>query len=91
MVNAAIRNCGPDIVVIQETKKEVMLDRLVRWILGKELLEWCVVPIVGAAGSILCVWNLTSVSESEEIIGSHSISILLKDVDSGVRSSLVYP
>lgn len=54
LVKAAIKNCIPNVLVIQETKKEVMPSRLVRWILGLEFSEWQVVPVVGTVGGILC-------------------------------------
>lgn len=39
LVKEVIKGCNPDVVVIQETKKEVMPDCLVSWILGVYLSE----------------------------------------------------
>lgn len=83
LVKEAIKSCNPNVVVIQETKKEELSGRLVRWILGPDLVEWCVVPMVGIVGGILCAWNPSSVSHSDKWIGSYSISVSLKDLGLG--------
>lgn len=43
LVRAALQKCKPNIVVIQEMKKEEVFGRLVRWTLGPKLSNWCVV------------------------------------------------
>lgn len=52
LVKVAIRSCSSDVVVLQETKKEELSSRLVKWILGLELIKWCVVLAVGTTGGI---------------------------------------
>lgn len=61
LVKEAIKSCNPDVLVLQETEKEDMSCKLVRWILESDLSEWCVVPAVGTSGGILCTWNPSSV------------------------------
>lgn len=80
LVKEVIRSCNLDVLVIQETKKEEMSSRLVKWILGSVLSEWCVVPMVGTTGGILCAWNPSRVCHFEEWIGSLLISLSLKDL-----------
>lgn len=70
LMKEAIKSCNLDVLVLQETKKDKMSNQLVRWILGPDLSEWCVVPVVNTTGGILCAWNPSSVCHSEEWIGS---------------------
>lgn len=64
LVRAAIQNCSPDFMVLQETKKEEISDRLVRWSVGPVLSECCAVPAIGTAGRILCLEGTRSMSEN---------------------------
>lgn len=54
LVCAAILKCCPDIVVLQETKKDSLSNRLVKWTVGLDLSKWCVTSVVGTAGVVLC-------------------------------------
>lgn len=65
LVRATIMKCRPDIVVLQETKKESISNRLVKWSVDRDLSKWCAIPTVGTAGGVLCAWNPKSLETSQ--------------------------
>lgn len=46
-VKAAIQNYGPDLLVIQETKKEEVSCKMACWTLGFDPSEWCYILAIG--------------------------------------------
>lgn len=82
-VRFVVGSCDPDVVILHESKKEVVICCLVRWTLGMSLSEWTGIPSVGAVGGILLAWNPLSVDKVDEFIGQYSISFGLKDIQRG--------
>lgn len=56
-VKATFRKCGPDIVMIQETKKEFSDSKLLRSIWGIYNCEWTSIPSIGAACGLMIAWK----------------------------------
>lgn len=56
-MKVVVESCSLDIVVLQETKKEVLPRSLVRWTLGPSLSKWRFVPSVGASWAF-CVLGI---------------------------------
>lgn len=55
LVRATILQSCSDIVVFQETKKEVLSNKLVKWTVGSDLSKWFVIPAIRSAGGSLCL------------------------------------
>lgn len=53
----------PDLIVLQETKKEIMGDKLVRSVVGMTTSEWCAVLTIGSLGGILMAWNFDAITK----------------------------
>lgn len=83
LVRKTILSCNPDVVLLQETKKEELPCWFIRWILGPDLSEWCLILAVGTVGGVLCAWNPSLVNRIDEVVRRFSISILFKDVGVG--------
>lgn len=73
-----IRECiskyKPAIIVLQETKKEVMNKSLVRSSVGPRLSEWCALPTIETCGGVLIAWDPLEFS-GHEIMGNFSVSM----------------
>lgn len=79
-------NFKPDLVILQETKKEVMGDRLVRSLIGSVLSEWCTLPAIGTSSGILLAWDSSAIRKKKDSrLGVFSISLLLEDISLGVE------
>lgn len=71
-------------MVLQETKKSIMSDKLVKSVVGLTNVEWCALPVIGCSGGILIAWNPVSIKKNDVWMGIFSISLWLEDVYSGV-------
>ena len=81
-VKEAICKVDPDIVVLQETKREEVNRSFVGSIWRSRFKEWILLPAVGTAGGILIMWDVRRVTISDSLIGEFSVSILVKGADS---------
>ena len=68
----------PDMVVLQEVKKESVDRRFVGSIWRSRFNEWTLLPSVGRLGGILLVWDCRRVKVIENLIGNFSMSICVK-------------
>lgn len=69
-----------DLVLLQNTKREVMGDRLVRSSVGSVMSEWCALPTIGTLSGILLAWN-PSVNRRKDVrMSVFSIFLLLEDI-----------
>lgn len=57
LVRECMANYQPDLILLQEIKKESMLDRLVKSAVGSIALEWMALLAIGTARGILLAWN----------------------------------
>ena len=68
----------PDIVVLQEVKKEFVDRRFVASVWRSRFKEWLLLPSIGRSGGILMMWDTRRVKITENLIGDFSISIRIR-------------
>ncbi|RVW72586.1 hypothetical protein CK203_060085 [Vitis vinifera] len=66
---------NPDVVMIQETKKEKCDRRLVGSVWTVRNKDWVILPACGASGGILFIWDSKKLCKEEVVLGSFSISV----------------
>lgn len=54
-IRSLIRENNLDIIAIQETKWEIVDDRLCKYLWGNDDCEWCFIPSFGSSGGILSI------------------------------------
>lgn len=69
LVKECVSNFLLDIVLFQETKKEVVGDQFVRSSVGASLSEWCALPAIGTSGGIFLAWNPNVVRKKDFRLG----------------------
>lgn len=82
-VKECIRKYKPNLVVLQEMKKEKIIPLLIRSTLGCNLFSWTEIPACGSAGGILVAWDPSVVKKTDELVGGFSISLKLVGLSSG--------
>ncbi|KAJ9709801.1 hypothetical protein PVL29_001319 [Vitis rotundifolia] len=70
-----LRSENPNVVMIQETKKEKCDRRFVGSVWTVRDKDWASLPSCGASGGILIIWDSKKLSSEEVVIGSFSISV----------------
>ncbi|KAJ9707044.1 hypothetical protein PVL29_002161 [Vitis rotundifolia] len=75
VVKDFLRSENPDIVMIQETKKEKCDRRFVGSVWTVRNKDWAALPACGASGGILIIWDSKKLSSEEVVIGSFSVSV----------------
>lgn len=70
-----------DMLVLQETKREIMSDQFVKEIWGKASNQWLALPSWGALCGILMIWNGARVKVLEHEVGAFSISVRCRMVN----------
>ncbi|RVW19675.1 hypothetical protein CK203_114554 [Vitis vinifera] len=68
---------NPDVVMLQETKREIWDRRLVSSIWKGKSLDWVALPACGASGGIVILWDSVKFNCSEKVLGSFSVSVKL--------------
>ena len=81
-IKEIICKADPDIVVLQETKREEINRSFVGSIWRSRFKEWLVLPAIGSAGGILILWDVRRVTVIDTLVGEFSASILV-EVDGG--------
>ena len=75
----------PDIVILQETKRELIDKRLISSIWGVRYKEWSFLPSVGRSGGIIIIWDVRIVKGVETILGEYSVSVCFNCVKGGSK------
>ncbi|KAJ9682600.1 hypothetical protein PVL29_018507 [Vitis rotundifolia] len=75
VVKDFLRLQNPDVVMFQETKREVCDRRFVGSVWSVRNKEWAVLPASGASGGILIIWDSKKMSSEEVVVGSFSVSV----------------
>ena len=75
LVKEQLRKIKPDIVILLETKREIVDRQLVASVWGSRFKEWVFSPSLGRSGGIAVLWNSQSVSVIDSMIGEFSASI----------------
>ncbi|RVW83303.1 Transposon TX1 uncharacterized 149 kDa protein [Vitis vinifera] len=68
---------NPDVVMLQETKREIWDRRLVSSIWKGKSLDWVALPACGASGGIVILWDSVKFNCSEKVLGSFSVTVKL--------------
>ena len=66
---------NPDVVMIQEAKKVECDRRFVGSVWTFRNKEWAALPMCGASGGILVIWDFNKLRSEEVVIGSFSVSV----------------
>lgn len=77
--NAILKN-NPTICTIQETKKELVDDSLIRSIWGSNRCDYVFLPSEGASGGIIVMWKEGILIMEDYLIGAFSVSIKFPNV-----------
>ncbi|RVW29923.1 hypothetical protein CK203_100289 [Vitis vinifera] len=75
VVKDFLRSEKPDVVMIQETKKEECDRRFVGSVWSARNKDWAALPTSGALGGILIIWDSKKLRREEVVLGSFSVSI----------------
>lgn len=78
-IRNAIRRNHASIVTIQETKKELIDDTLVRKLWGNNGCDYVYLPSEGRSGGILVMWNRAILAMEDNLIGAFSVSIKFRN------------
>ena len=70
---------NPDLVVLQEVKRELIDRAFVASIWTSRFKEWVVLPFIGRSGGIQIIWDVRSVKIKESLVGDFSNSVLVED------------
>ncbi|RVW15385.1 putative ribonuclease H protein [Vitis vinifera] len=74
---------NPDVVMLQETKREIWDRRLVSSIWKGKSLDWVALPACGASGGIVILWDSVKFNCSEKVLGSFSVTVKLNSDEEG--------
>ncbi|KAJ9675680.1 hypothetical protein PVL29_024549 [Vitis rotundifolia] len=75
VVKDFLRLKNPDLVMFQETKREVCNRRFVGSVWSVRNKEWAALPVCRASGEIMIIWDSKKMSSEEVVIGSFSVSV----------------
>ena len=76
-VKETISKATPDVVLLQETKLEILDDMVVRDIWESRFKGWECLPFVGALGGVLVIWDTRFAMKAYSIHEIFSMSVLL--------------
>ena len=74
---------NPDIVLLQETKRELGDRRFVRSVWKVRNKEWVVPPTSGAFEGVAIFWDAVTFKCLEVVLGSFSVTVKLEFEDEG--------
>ena len=81
-IKKLICRINPDLVVLQEVKRELIDRAFVASIWSSRFKEWVVLPTIGRSGGIVIIWDIRSVKIKESLLGDFSVSVLV-DYETG--------
>ncbi|RVW22690.1 hypothetical protein CK203_099596 [Vitis vinifera] len=84
VIKSVIRKQKVDLFCIQETKVQVMSDRVVRSLGSGRFLDWKALDACGSAGGILICWDKRVLDLLEWEEGQFSLSCRFRIVENGV-------
>ncbi|RVW96808.1 Transposon TX1 uncharacterized 149 kDa protein [Vitis vinifera] len=66
---------NPNIVMLQETKRETWDRRFVSSVWTGRRVEWVALPACGASGGIVILWDSSKFECTEKVLGSFSVTV----------------
>ncbi|OVA20976.1 hypothetical protein BVC80_8831g21 [Macleaya cordata] len=79
-VHKVIVDYKANLVVLQETKMEVISTELIETVWGNVSLGWEFIPSIGLFDGVLCLWDPKIFRVEDKKIGGVSISLLLRNI-----------
>ena len=70
---------NPDLVILQEVKRETIDRVFVASVWRSRFKEWVVLPSIGRSRDILMIWDVRSVKIKESLVGDFFVSVLVED------------
>ncbi|RVW70784.1 hypothetical protein CK203_058030 [Vitis vinifera] len=74
---------NPDIVMLQETKRETWDRRFVSSVWKGKRLEWAALPACGASGGIVILWDSSKFECTKKVLGSFSVTVKFNSGEEG--------
>ena len=68
-IKKVICKVNPDLVVLQEVKRESIDRSFVAGIWRSSFKEWVLLPSIGRLGGILIIWDVRSLKVNESLVG----------------------
>ena len=84
VIKSVFRKQKVDLFCIQETKIQIMTDRVVRSLGTGRFLDWKVLNACGMAGGILICWDKRALELLEWEVGQFSLSCRFRTMENGV-------
>ena len=78
-IKKVICKVNPDLVVLQEVKRESIDKTFMASIWRSRFKAWVVLPAIGRSGGILIIWDVRSLKVKESLVGEFSILVLVED------------
>jgi len=69
-----LRQWKADIICLQETKLDLISNRIVKSLWGSQFADWCYLPSSGASGGILLMWDRRVVEKLEAHVGAYVVA-----------------
>ena len=66
---------SPDVVMLQETKREIWDRRFVSSVWKDRSMEWVALPTCGASGGIVIMWDSNKFKCIEKVLESSSVKL----------------
>lgn len=90
LIKKTLKKAKTDIVMIQETKLELVDQRWIRSIWGFRNKKWVYLPSFGASGGQLIIWKEELFEHLETLPGAYTFSIKFKNKKDGFVWCLTY-
>ena len=74
---------NPDVVMLQETKREIWDRRFVSSVWKGRSMEWAALPACEASGGVVIMWYSNKFKCIEKVLGSFSVSMKLNSGEEG--------
>lgn len=81
VIRESLRKINLDIVIIQETKKEILEERTVGSVWKARFRNWVSLPFTGRSGGILLIWDVRIVEVVDTLIGTFTVSIKIQKME----------
>ena len=78
-IKKIICKINPDLVVLQEVKREAIDRAFVASIWISRFKEWVFLLAIGRSGGILVMWDVRTLKIKEALLGDFSVSVLVED------------
>ena len=80
-IKEAICNSNPNVVMLQEIKRENVNRSFVGSVWRSRFKGWLILPAIGTAGGILIMWDVRCVTVRDSLLGEFFASILVEGED----------